>query len=95
MVIKKLSDEEVKQLIEAYLDEGITECRWCFAIDLERIEGEEITRHLYADSLFISSFRHYYMLINTLVQALLCYQKALMSRVSNFTPLCLFRSASH
>ena len=53
MAMKKLSEEEVKQLTEAYLDEGITECRWCFAIDLERIGGEEISRHLYADALFI------------------------------------------
>ena len=53
MEVKKLNDKEVKQLTEAYLDEGITECRWCFAIDLERIEGEEISRHLYADSFFI------------------------------------------
>ena len=52
MSIKKLSNEKVKQLTEAYLDEGITECRWCFAIDLERIKGEEISRHLYVDSLF-------------------------------------------
>ena len=53
MNIKELSDEKIKQITEAYLNEGITECRWCLAIDLERIEGKEISRHLYADSLFI------------------------------------------
>ena len=53
MVIKHLSDEEVKQLTKAHLDEGITECRWCFAVDLERIAGEEIATHFYADAFLI------------------------------------------
>ena len=53
MAMHNLSDEQVRQLTKAHLDEGITECRWCFAVDLQRIEGEEITTHFYADAFLI------------------------------------------
>jgi hypothetical protein len=41
--------EQTKNLTKAHLEEGIDECRWCFAVDFQRIVGKEIARYNFPD----------------------------------------------
>ncbi len=53
MTIPVADKREIQQLIKARLEEGETECRWCFAVDLERIKGKEIAMHFYTDAFLV------------------------------------------
>jgi len=47
--INQLDEKELRKIIGAHLELGVDECRWCFAIDLERIKGNEIARYNFPD----------------------------------------------
>ncbi|GAG97890.1 unnamed protein product [marine sediment metagenome] len=44
-----MDTHQVRQLIKAHLAEGETECRWCFAVDMQRIKGDIIAAYNYPD----------------------------------------------
>jgi len=48
-----MNKEQVRQIIKAHLEEGETECRWCFAVDMQRIEGKVIATYNYPDSTLV------------------------------------------
>lgn len=45
--------DQVKQLIKDHLEEGETECRWCFAIDMQRIKGNIIATYNFPDATLV------------------------------------------
>lgn len=45
--------DQFKQLIEAHLEEGEMECRWCFAVDMQRIKGKTIATHNFPDATLV------------------------------------------
>ena len=46
----EIDEDQLNQLIKAPLEEGIDECRWCFAVDLETVKGNEIARYDFPDA---------------------------------------------
>jgi len=48
-----MDKKQLRKLIKDHLEEGIDECRWCFAVDLERVKGNEIARYDFPDAAFI------------------------------------------
>ena len=42
--------EKQKELFRNHLEQGVDECRWCFAVDLERVKGDEIARYDFPDA---------------------------------------------
>jgi len=50
---QKMDKRLVRQLIKAHLEEGETECRWCFAVDMQRIKGDIVNTHNYPDSTLV------------------------------------------
>lgn len=45
----KTDREQIRKLTKSHLEEGIDECRWCFAVDLQRVVGKEIARYDFPD----------------------------------------------
>ena len=45
-----MNKNQVRQVTRAHLEEGLDECRWCFAVDLERIKGNEVARFDFPDA---------------------------------------------
>jgi transcription initiation factor IIE alpha subunit len=45
-----MNAEQTRQITKAHLEDGIDECRWCFAVDMERVKGNEIARYDFPDS---------------------------------------------
>ena len=43
------NEQDVRQLTKAHLEEGLDECRWCFAVDLERVKGLLFARYEFPD----------------------------------------------
>lgn len=43
----------MEPLIRSHLEEGETECRWCFAIDMARIKGDIIATYNYPDATLV------------------------------------------
>lgn len=41
------------QLTEAHLEEGMDECRWCFAVDMERVKAKKIAQYDFPDATVI------------------------------------------
>ena len=41
--------QRIRHLIRAHLEEGLDECRWCFAVDLARVKGTVLARHEFPD----------------------------------------------
>ena len=44
-----MNEDEFRQLVEAHREEE-TECRWCFAIDLQRVKANIIAQHDFPDA---------------------------------------------
>ena len=44
-----MDELQARRLTTAHLEEGMDECRWCFAVDLERAKGQEIARYDFPD----------------------------------------------
>ncbi len=42
-MMRQMDEDQLKQLIESHLEEE-EECRWCFAIDLERVKATKIAQ---------------------------------------------------
>ena len=42
--------EQMRQITKSHLSDRIDECRWCFAVDMERVKGNEIARYDFPDS---------------------------------------------
>ena len=45
-----MNKKQTKQHIKAHLEEGIDECRWCFAVDSKRVKAKEIARYHFPDA---------------------------------------------
>ena len=48
-----MSVGQIKKIIEDHLTEGETECRWCFAVDMQRIKGQVIATYNYPDATLV------------------------------------------
>ena len=44
---------QVSQITRAHLEEGMNECRWCFAVDMERVKAKKIAQHDFPDAIVI------------------------------------------
>ena len=42
--------EQTEKITKDHLEEGIDECRWCFAVDMKRVKGIELARHDFPDA---------------------------------------------
>jgi hypothetical protein len=51
-----LPKEHIRQLTKAHLEEGLDECRWCFAVDLAPVKGILLARDEYPDGCL--EYRH-------------------------------------
>ena len=45
-----MDKEQIKALAKAHLEAEAGECRWCFAIDLQRVKAKEIARYDFPDA---------------------------------------------
>ena len=43
----------LEELLDAHLEAPDPECRWCFAIDMVRIKGEVLARHMAPDAMVL------------------------------------------
>lgn len=46
-------DKKTHAIIEAHLAALEPECRWCFAVDLERVKGKLIACHTFPDAMLL------------------------------------------
>ena len=44
----------ILEMNKEHLEEGETECRWCFAVDMQRIKGEIIATYNYPDATLVN-----------------------------------------
>jgi len=42
--------EQISQLTKAHLEDGEDECRWCFAVDMERVKCNQIAQYDFPDA---------------------------------------------
>ena len=47
-----MDKKQMRELIRAHLEEE-AECRWCFAIDKQRVAGKEIAQYHFPDALLL------------------------------------------
>jgi len=45
-----MNRNQVKQLIKDHREEGETECRWCFAVDMQRVKARIIGQYDFSDA---------------------------------------------
>lgn len=45
-----MEDNEFKDILRAHLEAVEPECRWCFAVDMERVKGEIIAQYDFPDA---------------------------------------------
>ena len=48
-----MNKNKVTKIIKEHLEGGETECRWCFAVDMERVKGEIIATSNYPDATLV------------------------------------------
>jgi len=48
-----LDTDQIKELIKAHLAAEEPECRWCFAVDMHRVKGKEISRFVFPDAVLV------------------------------------------
>jgi hypothetical protein len=48
-----MNNEQFQKLVKEHLEVGVTECRWCFAVDMKRVKGERIATHNYPDATLV------------------------------------------
>ncbi len=57
MDISKQNDESeintLRYIVKAHLEAEEPECRWCFAVDMHRVTGKEISRFVFPDALLL------------------------------------------
>ena len=44
-----MNNRQIKKLLNDYFDVEEPECRWCFAIDKQRVKGEVVTEYEFPD----------------------------------------------
>jgi hypothetical protein len=49
MIMRQVDEVQLKNLIESHLEEE-KECRWCFAIDLQRVKANKIAQYDFPDA---------------------------------------------
>ena len=52
MMIHQIDESQLKQLIKSHVEEE-QECRWCFAIDLQRVKADEIAHYDFPDAMVL------------------------------------------
>jgi len=45
--------QRFKELVQAHLQAPEPECRWCFAIDLQRVKGNVIAQYSFPDAMLL------------------------------------------
>jgi|GEM_PF-1539941 len=53
---KAVDNAQLINLTKVHLEDGIDECRWCFAVDMERVKGKEVARHDFPDGTLLHYF---------------------------------------
>ncbi len=48
-----MNNEKTKQAIEAHLSAEEPECRWCFAVDMQRVKGKIIAQYDFPDAMVL------------------------------------------
>jgi len=48
-----MDNSEFDEVLRAHLEVAEPECRWCFAIDMERVKGEIIAQHDLPDAMLL------------------------------------------
>jgi len=48
-----MDKDELKALINEHLEAVEPECRWCFAIDKQRVKGKIIAKYIFQDALLL------------------------------------------
>jgi len=48
-----MEESELKDILRAHLEAVEPECRWCFAIDMERVKGEIIAQYDFSDAMVL------------------------------------------
>jgi len=48
-----MDNSQFDAVLRAHMEAGDPECRWCFAIDMERVKGEIIARHDAPDAMLL------------------------------------------
>ena len=48
-----MEDNEIEDILRAHLEAVEPECRWCFAIDMERVKGEIIAQYDFSDAMVL------------------------------------------
>ena len=48
-----MANTSIRQLIKHHGEEGETECRWCFAVDMQRIKGTIIATYNFPDATLV------------------------------------------
>ena len=46
----EIDEDQLNQLTKDHVEDGETECRWCFAIDLQRVKTNIIAQHDFPDA---------------------------------------------
>ena len=49
-LVGTMDQNNIKNIVETHLGALEPECRWCFAVDLERVKGNEIARYDFPDA---------------------------------------------
>ena len=50
--MREITEDQLNQLTKDHIEDGETECRWCFAIDLQRVKANIIAQHDFPDTVF-------------------------------------------
>ncbi len=48
--MREMDEDQLNQLTKDHLKDGETECRWCFAVDLQRVKANIIAQHDFPDA---------------------------------------------
>lgn len=51
--MREIDEDQLKQLIKDHREASEGECRWCFAIDLQRVKVEEIAQYDFPDATLV------------------------------------------
>lgn len=49
----RLDKNQIRELINAHLEAEEPECRWCFAVDMQRVKGKIIDQYNFPDGMVL------------------------------------------
>jgi len=49
----RLDKHQIKELVKAHLEAEEPECRWCFAVDMQRVKGKIIAQYNFPDGMVL------------------------------------------